>query len=318
MTTALMILLGLVLLAGGGEMLVRGAVGAARRFGVSPLLIGLTLVGFGTSTPELVTSLTAAFGGSPGIAVGNVVGSNTANILFILGLTVLIMPLAVAPAAFRRDGVVLIGSTLACLLAVLLGQLDRWLGVVFLLLLAGYIVWAFRSERAHPDAEAAKHEHVAEDAPKGPPSIWMSVGLALVGIGVTIAGARVLVEAAVDLARGFGVSDTVVGLTIVAVGTSLPELVACVVAALRRHADVALGNIVGSNIYNVLGILGVTAVVKPIPVPVEIARFDIWVLLAATALLALFLRTGWTLKRWEGGAFLLLYGGYVAWLVVNA
>ena len=142
--------------------------------------------------------------------------------------------------------------------------------------------------------------------------------MALVGIAVTIAGARVLVDAAVDLARGFGVSDTVVGLTIVAVGTSLPELVACVVAALRRHADVALGNIVGSNIYNVFGILGVTALAQPIPVPPEIARFDVWVLLGATALLTLFLRTGWTLKRWEGGVFLLLYVAYVAWLVVNA
>lgn len=318
MTTSLMIALGLVLLAGGGEVLVRGAVGAAQSLGVSPLLIGLTLVGFGTSTPELVTSLTAALEGSPGIAVGNVVGSNTANILLILGVAALLMPLAVAPGAFRRDGFALVGAGLGCMFAVLVGELDRGLGGVFLLLLVGYIVWAYRSERAHPDAETAKHEHVAASAPHGPRNLWLSIGLALLGITLTIAGARMLVGAAVDLARGLGISDTVVGLTIVAVGTSLPELVTSGVAALRRQADVALGNIVGSNIYNVFGILGATALLQPISVPPEIARFDIWVMLAATVLLTLFLRTGWVLKRWEGGVFLLLYGTYVTWLVANA
>lgn len=316
--TILLVALGLVLLAAGGEALVRGAVGAARTLGVSPLLVGLTLVGFGTSMPELVTSLFAAFEQAPGIAVGNVVGSNSANILLILGLTALVAPLAVKPAAFRRDGLALVGSTIACVAAVLVGFLDRWLGIAFVALLVGYIAWAYRSERRQPDAETEMHEHVAADAPVGPKSVLLSVGLALVGIAVTVIGARILVGAAIDLAVGFGVSDTVVGLTVVAIGTSLPELVACVVAALRRHPDVALGNIVGSNIYNVLGILGLTAVVHPIPVPPEIAHFDVWVLVGATALLALFLRSGWTLKRWEGGVFVALYAGYVGWLVATA
>lgn len=311
-------LLGLVLLAAGGEALVRGAVGAARALDVSPLLIGLTLVGFGTSTPELVTSLTAAYEGAPGIAVGNVVGSNSANILLILGITAIIAPLAVQPSAFRRDGLALVGSAVACAAAVLTGFLDRWLGLAFVALLIGYIVWSYWSERRHPDAEAEMHEHVAADAPAGPKSIMLSVGLALAGIAVTILGARFLVDAATDLASSFGVSDTVIGLTVVAVGTSLPELVVCVAAALRRHADVALGNIVGSNIYNVFGILGVTALVHPIPVPPEIARLDVWVLVGATALLMLFLRSGWTLKRWEGGTFVALYAGYLGWLVMTA
>lgn len=315
MMTALMILAGLVLLAVGGEVLVRGAVGAARALNVSPLLIGLTLVGFGTSTPELVTSLFAAIEGAPGIAVGNVVGSNIANILLILGVTALILPLTVASEAFKRDGLALLGSTLACLAAVQFGYLERWVGLAFVGLLIGYILFAYHSERAHPDAESQKHEHIAEDARNGPRKIIVSVGMAIAGIAITIVGARLLVNAAITLASSLGVSDTIIGLTIVAVGTSLPELVACLVAAFRGHSDVALGNIVGSNIYNVLGILGITALIHPIPVPEAIARVDIWVLLAATLLLALFLRTGMTLKRWEGGAFVLLYAGYVGWLV---
>jgi cation:H+ antiporter len=311
------LLLGLLLLAGGGEILVRGAVGAARSMGVSPLLIGLTLVGFGTSTPELVTSLFAAFDEAPGIAIGNVVGSNIANILLILGVSALVFPLAVTPAAFRRDGLVLVLSTLACTGAILLGFLSRWVGMAFLLFLVGYIVWAYVNERRHPDAETEKREHVAADAPAGPKSIVVSLALALAGIVLTIVGARLLVDAAIELAQGFGVSDAVIGLTVVAVGTSLPELVACVIAAVRKHGDVALGNIIGSNIYNVFGILGVTALVHPIPVPPEIARLDVWVLVATTALLMLFLRTGWTLKRWEGGMFVALYGGYVTYLLMS-
>ncbi len=315
--TALLILGGLVLLAGGGEILVRGAVGAARALGVSPLLIGLTLVGFGTSTPELLTSLFAAFDGLPGIAVGNVVGSNIANILLILGVTTLIARLPIAPAAYRREGLALVGSTVACLAVVLLGTLDRWVGAALLLLLVGYIVWAYRGEKVQRDPEAETLEHLAEDRP-GPRSVLLSLGLAVLGIAVTIVGARMLVSGAVALAQGLGVSDTVIGLTVVAVGTSLPELVACVAAAWRGHSDVALGNIIGSNIYNVLGILGVTALIQPIPIPPEIARLDIWVLVGVTALLMLFLRTGWQLRRVEGITMLALYAAYVGWLAAAA
>ncbi len=312
--TILLIILGLVLLAVGGDILVRGAVGVASRLGVSPLLAGLTIVGFGTSTPELVTSLFAAMDGAPGIAVGNIVGSNIANILLILGVSALILPLAVSPAAFRRDGLALAAATIACLAAVLFGFLSRPVGIGLLALLVGYIVWAYRSERKSPDEGAEMHEHLAVDATSPGMGLLAGLGLALVGIVGTIVGARLLVDGAIEIARNLGVAETVIGLTVVAVGTSLPELVACVVAALRRHPDVVLGNIIGSNIYNVLGILGVTAIVQPIAIPTEIASFDIWVLLGTTALLGLFLRTGWTLKRWEGGVFLVLYAGYVAYL----
>lgn len=316
--TIIFILAGLVLLTVGGELLVRGAVGAARALGVSPLLVGLTIVGFGTSTPELVTSLFAALEEAPGIAVGNVVGSNIANILLILGISALIAPLAVQSVAFRRDGIALGGSALACLAAVQLGVIDQLVGIGLVALLITYIGWAYWNERRTPDAETVMHEHVAADAASGERSLTVALGLAVVGIGATILGAIMLVDGAIDIARAWGASETLIGLTIVAVGTSLPELVACVIAALRRHADVALGNVIGSNIYNVLGILGITAIVHPISVPAEIARLDIWVLLGATALLLLFLRTGWTLKRWEGGVFLTLYLAYVVYLALGA
>lgn len=314
--TILLIIVGLILLAVGGDILVRGAVGISTRLGVSPLLAGLTIVGFGTSTPELVTSLFAAFEGAPGIAVGNIVGSNIANILLILGVSALILPLSINQSAFRRDGLALALSTLACLAAVLLGFLSRPVGFALLALLIGYILWAYRSERRQPDAETAMHEHVTADVTSPTMTLLAALGLAVAGIIGTIIGARLLVDGAIDIARDFGVAETVIGLTVVAVGTSLPELVSCIVAALRRHPDVVLGNIIGSNIYNILGILGVTAIAHPIKIPPEIAAFDIWVLLGTTALLGLFLRTGWTLKRWEGGVFLILYAGYIGYLTV--
>jgi cation:H+ antiporter len=307
-----------VVLVIGGELIVRGAVRAASLLGMSPLLIGLTLVGFGTSTPELLTSLVAAFAGSPGIAVGNVVGSNIANSLLILGVAAVIAPLAVQPAAFRRDSIALAGSSLACALAVWLGFLDRLTGIAFVALLAGYIVWAWRHERQGRDAEAERQEQIASDVPTGPQGLSAALVLAGIGIGLTMLGAKLLVDGAIDLARGWGVSETVIGLSIVAIGTSLPELVASVIAALRGHGGVALGNVIGSNIYNILGILGVTAAVHPIAIPPEIARLDIWVLLAVTALLIVFLRSGWILQRWEGAVFLGSYACYVGWLAFYA
>ena len=319
MPSWMMIAIGLVLLVAGGESLVRGAVATAQRLGVSPLMIGLTLVGFGTSTPELITSVEAALIGSPGIAVGNVVGSNTANILLILGAAAVIHPLATSRAALMRDGGAMLVAALACLAVVLTGHLARPAGAALILLLAAYIVYTYRRERVVHDASAKMHE--AEATMMAPPrGVGFALGLLLAfgGITLTIAGAAFLVDGAIALARGFGISETVVGLTIVSVGTSLPELVTSVMAALRRQGDVAFGNVLGSNIYNVLGILGVTAVVKPIPVPPEIAAVDIWVMLAASVALLLFSITGWRLNRWEGGAFLAAYAGYVAYLATAA
>jgi cation:H+ antiporter len=288
----LYIAVGLVLLTSGGELLVRGSVSLARRLGVSPLLIGLTLVGVGTSTPELITSLHAALIGSPGIAVGNVVGSNIANILLILGLTAFIRPLARRPAAFYRDGSVLAGATLACAVAALGGTLGREPGAMFLVVLIAYVALTYLRERRAPDASAALHEHEADLAEPTPKSLWLAPAFAVGGIALTILGARLLVSGAIGFAAAAGVSETGIGLTVVAVGTSLPELVTSAMAVLRRQGDVAVGNIVGSNIYNLLGILGLTALVQPLTVPEQILRLDLWIMLAVTALLIAFAITG--------------------------
>ena len=309
---------GLVLLAVGGELLVRGAVGMAARLGISPLLAGLTIVGFGTSTPELATSVQAALAGAPGIALGNVVGSNIANILFILGLSAVILPLAVNPASFARDSIALGGSTMLATGAVLLGMIGLLPGLVLLAALAAYVWWAYKSESAAHDAEALRHEHEAAERPV-PPGTGPLVlgGMIISGLAGAIFGAGWLVDGAVVLAGAAGVSEAVIGLTVVAVGTSLPELIACIVAVLRKHEDVALGNVVGSCIYNLCGILGLTALIHPIEVPAEIARIDVWVMLGVTALLIVQLRSGWRLSRIEGALLVALYAGYTTWLAMR-
>lgn len=309
---------GLVLLGLGGELLVRGAVGMAARLGISPLLAGLTIVGFGTSMPELATSVQAALGGSPGIAVGNVVGSNIANILLILGISALILPLAVNPASFRRDSIAMGGSALLATGAVLLGVIGIVPGIVLLACLVGYLWWAYKSESAANDDECHRHVAEAEDRPVPPDTGPAVLGaLIIAGLAAAIFGAGLLVDGAVVLASAAGVSESVIGLTVVAIGTSLPELIACVIAVLRKHADVALGNVVGSCIYNLCGILGLTAIIHPIEVPAEIARIDIWVMLGVTALLIVQLRSGWRLSRIEGALLVALYCVYTALLALR-
>ena len=300
---------GFILLLAGGELLVRGAGATAARLGVPPLMVAITLVGFGTSTPELVTSLEAAFLGSPGIAIGNVVGSNIANILLILGLAGVIAPVRVARATLRRDGLVTLLAALACVVAVALGHIGRLQGAVFVALLLLYVAWSYLQERRRFAAEAPALD---DAAPAWPRNLGLAIALTVVAIGVTILGAHWLVEGAIVMASDLGVSDAVIGLTVVAVGTSLPELATSVIAALRRQPEIALGNVLGSNIYNVLGILGVTALVHPLDVPEAILGRDIWVMLAATLALLAF---GWWFRRIArlvGGAFLAAYLAYNA------
>lgn len=312
------IAIGLLLLVVGGELIVRGSVATAKAMGVSPLMIGLTLVGFGTSTPELVTSVTAALQESPGIALGNVIGSNTANILLILGLTALIYPLAVEPKGFARDTVTMVTAAAACLGVVMYGHLGRNVGALMILALLAYVAFVYRQEMKQPDEAALVAEHRAEDAPRGPHNPWISLILAIGGIAMTIFGARFLVHGSIEVAQGFGISDTIIGLTIVAVGTSTPELITSVTAAFRKHPDVAYGNIIGSNIYNILFILGLTGVIQPVDVPAQLADFDVWMMLAATGLLVCFARSDMTLTRAEGGVFLVAYAAYTAFLVAIA
>jgi cation:H+ antiporter len=303
---ALLIAGGLVLLVAGGEAVVRGSVAAARRLGVSELVIGLTLVGFGTSTPEMITSVNAALAGAPGIAVGNVVGSNIANILLILALTAAVRPIPTDPAALRRDGTAMMAA---------LDGVPRWTGVLFLLALGGYIWWAFRSESGGgPAAELDAASAVSREPAHAVP-LWRAILLALAGIGLLMVGADLLVRGAVDLARGLGVSETVIGLTIVAVGTSLPEMVASLAAALRGRPEIAFGNVLGSNIYNVLGILGVTAVVSPLPMPPDMDWFDWGALLGASILMLVHSGSGARVSRPEGLSMLAVYAAYV-WAVV--
>ena len=304
-----LIAVGLVLLVLGGDVLVRGAVGLATRLGVSPLMIGLTVVGFGTSMPELVTSLQATFAGAPGIALGNVIGSNTANILLILGLAALIRAFPVDRSAFRRDGVAMALAALVALALTQFGGIGRLAGGALVGALAVYLVMAYRLERG-PQAP--------ETTEPAQGTLSKSLFTALAGIALTIAGARLLVDGATDLARAWGVSEAVIGLTLVAIGTSLPELVTSVIAAVKGRSDIALGNVLGSNIYNILGILGITALARPIPVDPQIAGFDAWVMVAATLALLAMMRSGWRISRSEGALMLAAYAGYIGWLGLSA
>lgn len=313
---------GLVLLIAGGDLLVRGAVRVASRLGVSPLVIGLTLVGFGTSTPELVTSVNAALGGAPGIAYGNIVGSNIANILLIVGASAILFPIAVTSAALKRDGAVMIAITVGFAALAALMPMARWLGAVFVAALASYVYVAFRQERqsvaaaghsAVYDKSLALQEADPGTAPRDPAagSILVALVIAIGGLVLILLGGTFLVDGAVALAQSFGISETVIGLTIVALGTSLPEFVTSVLAAIRRQSDVAFGNIVGSNIYNILGIGGITALIAPGAVPAEIVSFDNLVMIGVSVLLVAFAWTGLRIARIEGMALLAGYLLYV-------
>lgn len=323
MTPVIAVLAGFALLIFGGELLVRGAVRAAEQLGVSPLLIGITLVGFGTSAPEMVISIQAAATGAPGIAVGNFVGSCIANILLILGLSALVAPVNVATNALWRDGTVVVLTALAFTLVSIFLPFDRYVGAVFLIWLASYLVYAWRQERVagregHPapfqKAEAyhlgLRHRLLA--TVKTGAINLVPVGVAVTGLLVVIYGGRLLVDGAVELARQYHVSEEVIGLTIVAIGTSMPELITSLVAAFRGHTNVAVGNILGSNIYNILAVGGSTALVTPTVVPHQIVWFDNFVMLAASLLLMVFARTASRVSRWEGGVLLVGYAAYIA------
>ena len=315
MEAALQIAVGLVLLALGGKGVIWGAVGLARRLGLSELLIGLTLVGFGTSSPELITSIDAALLGSPGIAIGNVLGSNICNVLLILALVVLIRPISVNPKANGRDGIIaIVVSVLLASLALVFDELTRWLGLLLVILLVVHIgaVWWLERKGGTVAAVHVGESHTLDPTPQ---ALWLSVVFGLGGLGLLIFGANLLVQGAMITARAVGVSETVIGLTIVAIGTSLPELVATMAAALKGRTDVAFGSIVGSNIYNILGILGLTALIHPVAIPNDIGTLDWAVLVGSSMLMFVFVRTGAHVTRLEGLALLGGYLGYVAYLL---
>ncbi|WP_422000660.1 calcium/sodium antiporter [Roseovarius mucosus] len=303
---------GLVLLFVGGEALVRGAVAIAERMGVSKLLIGLVIVGFGTSTPELLVSVKAALDGASEIALGNVVGSNIANILLIFGLAAVIAPVMGWARTAVREALV---ATLVSLVAFALVQgavISRMEGIAMLLVMVGYLVASYWLERRDRSAQTFQHE---AEAFAGGVAVrrWVPPLLALGGIVALVFGADLLVEGAVNIARVYGVPDAVIGLSLVAIGTSLPELATAIVAAIRRQSDVVLGNVIGSNIFNILAILGVTVVIQPIEVSARFRDVDTPVMLGvALLLLALLFAT----RRIGRGWGLVMLGLYAAYMVM--
>lgn len=301
--TYILFVLGLVGLFFGGELLVRGASAVARHFGLSPLVIGLTVVGFGTSAPELLVSVQAALAGSPGIAIGNVVGSNIANILLILGISALIAPLLIPGRKLWRDLGFMLLATAVLWIMLAGGEITRLEGVLLLAGLAAFLVIAFRTGKAEED-----------DSPQSDTPQWKAWGLTIAGLVILVIGARLLVDSSTEIARGFGISEAVIGLTIVAVGTSLPELATSVIAAIRKQTEIAVGNIVGSNIFNIFGILGLTAVLAPIPAEARFAAIDMpWAAGTAIGLTVLAFALG-GLPRIAGALLLAAYGGYL-WLL---
>jgi cation:H+ antiporter len=312
----LLVAVGLVLLFLGGEGLVRGSVAIAERLGISKLLIGLVIVGFGTSTPELLVSVNAALGGTPEIALGNVVGSNIANVLLIVGVAAVITPILGWERTAVREALV---ATLVSLAAFALVQgevITRIEGIAMLVVLAGYLFSSYWLEKRDRKAKTFEHEaEEFEDIPISRP--WLAPVLALGGIVALVFGADMLVKGAVNIARDFGVPDAVIGLSLVAIGTSLPELATAIVAAIRRHSDVVLGNVIGSNIFNILATLGVTVVIQPIEVSARFREIDTPVMLGAALLLLGLLFATSRISRIWGGLMLAAYAAYMVLLFSN-
>lgn len=274
---------GLVMLLVCGELLVRGSVALAERFKISKLVIGFTIVALGTSAPELVVCIQAALEGVPGIAIGNVVGSNIANVLLVLGVPALIYPLTCDNHSALRDALIMIGGSALFAFFAWFGVIGFWQGLLLVGGLAAVIYLAYRRSRRESDASA--DEALEEYEENMPQTLWMSLLFILMGLIGLIIGSGFLVDGAVDIAMAAGVSEEIIGLTLVALGTSLPELATSLIAAFRRHGDIAIGNVLGSNLFNITGIIGATAIIKPLEVPLQILNFDLFIMLMASTLL---------------------------------
>lgn len=301
-----LLILGGITLVLSGDLLVRGAVSLSQRMGLSPTVIGLTVVAFGTSAPELVVSIQAALSGTADIAVGSVVGSNIANILLILGVPALIIAVPTDDDEARNSYWFMAAVTLVFAAILASGEINRWFGGLFLLALAGYLFISYRSARLAPELAASE-----QDGPGQYGS--MATGLMLLGgvVGLPL-GAHWFVQGAKEIATAIGISEAAIGVTVVAIGTSLPELAASTVAAVRGRVNIALANVIGSNLMNILGIIGITAVIVPLSVSEEIQSFDAIAMIAATAVLGLLLLRRWSIGLALGIAFLGVYAGFLA------
>lgn len=307
----LLVALGLGFLVVGGDYLVRGAVALALRLGIAPVIVGLTVLAFGTSAPELIVSVAAAVGGKPGIALGNVVGSNIANVLLILGATALIAPILSREQELNKA---LLYAVLASILLIVLcwfGPLRWWHGVILLSGLALTLLLQLRSARAGR-GEAPDMDMPVRTVAMRVILFWLALGLVALPVG-----AQLLVRGASDIASSFGISDAVIGLTLVAVGTSLPELAASVASALKGRADMALGNVIGSNLFNILAIVGITSFLGPLHVPAEMLRLDLWLMLACIVIVGPFLWLRLPVGRLTGLGLVAGYAGYLSWLLLT-
>jgi cation:H+ antiporter len=320
--TFVYLIAGLVLLVAGAEVLVRGAAKLAAQFGISPLVIGLTVVAFGTSAPETAVSVQAALNGSGDIAIGNVLGSNIANVLLILGMTALVAPLVVSRQLIRLDVPIMIGASLVTFGLAWDGELSRIDGALLFTAVVIYtlflIIGSRREKAAEVDDEFAKEFGL--DEPAKPHAGLINAGLVIAGLVLLVAGSNFLVEGAVALARALGLSELVIGLTVIAIGTSLPELATSIMAAFRGERDIAVGNIVGSNLFNLLCVLGLASLVSPqaISVSPNALAFDFPVMIAvAVACLPIFF-AGYSINRWEGALFVAYYVAYTLYLVLTS
>lgn len=305
------LVVGLVLLSVSANYLIRGAVDLASLLNIPLLVVGLTVVAFGTSLPELVVCVRAALAGSSGIAVGNIVGSNIANILLIIGAGALIFPITAQRSHFIRDSMIMIGASVIFVAFALSGSFGSVAGTVMLVCIVAFLLFSYLQGKKHGGADLTMID--LEEASPGAEispylaSAWVVGGL----VGVAV-GAELLVGGATTIARSLGVSEEVIGLTMVAIGTSLPELATVIAAAAKKHTDVIVGNVMGSNIFNIFGVMGVTAIVADVPVADQILSFDIWVMMAVAILLIPVMLGGNALSRREGGIFLVLYFSYIA------
>jgi len=306
----LLLIAGLAVLIVSGELLVKGAVGIALKFRISTLVIGMTIVSFGTSAPELLVSLKAALEGHPDIAIGNVIGSNIANLALVLGLTTLILPLNIERNSLVIDWPFMMGGTALFYLFILNGMLEHWEGAVMLGALIVFSVWLIHKSRKDGKAEEAVSEEVQEERKK-PSSIWRDTAFVVLACAGLFFGARWLLDGAVEIARSFDVSDHFIAVTVVAFGTSAPELITSLTAAFRKQGDISVGNLIGSNLFNVLGILGITAMVQEIPVSDVVLNNDIFWVLAISFVLLPFMLTGMKIGRIKG---VMLFGSYLAYI----
>ncbi|NJK81018.1 MAG: calcium/sodium antiporter [Chloroflexaceae bacterium] len=319
LVTWLMLAGGLALLIVGAEALVRGASHLAALVGISPLVVGLTVVAFGTSSPELAVSVQSALAGQADIAVGNVIGSNIFNVLFILGICAVIVPLTVAQQLVRLDVPIMIGVSLLMWVLARDGTIGTFDGGLLFVGIVSYIIFGIYQSRKESAAVKDEYAQAFGEQPARPfTNTVIQIGLVVVGLALLVLGSRWLVDSAVVIARSLGLSELVIGLTIVAVGTSMPEVATSIIASIKGERDIAVGNVVGSNIFNVLAILGITSLITPVPVSATALAIDIPVMIAvAVACLPIFF-TGMQIARWEGMIFLGSYITYTVYLILNA